>query len=921
MAEPPEKDDTDKFLEFMPSWVNRNTATALIGDTKAKVSFYCNCRPDCCVTAICQICNCSTDIEIAQKLASAVQNAHGCHNDSHEAPGPECSENLPATHTQPVVQCATSRVSSLSKRKRRDELGGGNFMHAKAALDLTQKSQLPATAPPSTSPSPGAQSISQSPATPAMLQAPNPHSAARSTSSSKSGSVTHSSALEAHDVDMSQCNYKVLLQCPGCCETKQNDQPTCLQKAELCASEAGQRYKTQQGVDELWHKFNKPPVSSANRRNNTAEPAFKKGDALLQHMVVHDSKSTGSKRKVRWFLPSAPTVSICKVCWARCAGFYDHKTNSVNQTFKKVASLFNKDITSAQEESTAGDNSSSQGIQAPKATAVLSFLQRYLQEATDLLPESEETEENIPYDVNCADTYTNIAGSRRRVHLDVTSKMDLWDECVADMVDDMKASGQQFTQQQLDAPVSYDYFLKVLGLHYKVIIHKHKNFSQCKECLHYKERLKTQLSVHDRARVKSERAKHYKVVYQERVTYHATRRRAQERPDKWMSIITDAVSKNRTELPRFTRKLTEMSKFQAFKNQLYTVLVHQHKQDSHNKGGAFNFMVPESVVCGGNITAEVIWRTLLKLQDLREVWAENLHVQLDNTIKDNKNHTVLGFLAWLVARGHFHSVTVCFLPVGHTHEDIDAIFGVIVRYLRRFAVTYTYEELMVQVNEALSQKETSWTPSAPCDFVAGTHDWNVFFNKAPTVAKEAPTVAKEAPAAPKVAAKAAKETPVVDDANPNCACLRRLKNFAMQLKPDNVRPHSMTFRKQVLSNGESVVVMDHKHWAHDTENWNEVSEPIFNYMPDLADIRPAKLRPETVKAAKRCKAKEWKCGVDGCPCCGIWPAFCKDGASNPAYFLGKEYIDDAVKGWKSLFESTTSLAAAQSLPSKFALNL
>ena len=41
-------------------------------------------------------------------------------------------------------------------------------------------------------------------------------------------------------------------------------------------------------------------------------------------------------------------------------------------------------------------------------------------------------------------------------------------------------------------------------------------------------------------------------------------------------------------------------------NQLYTVLVHHNKQDLGNKGGAFNYMVDDAVVGGGNVIVEVI---------------------------------------------------------------------------------------------------------------------------------------------------------------------------------------------------------------------------------------------------------------------------------------------------------------------------
>jgi hypothetical protein len=51
-----------------------------------------------------------------------------------------------------------------------------------------------------------------------------------------------------------------------------------------------------------------------------------------------------------------------------------------------------------------------------------------------------------------------------------------------------------------------------------------------------------------------------------------------------------------------------------------------------------------------------------------------LYVQVDSA-SDNKNWTVSGFTEWLVRARIFSRVKVSFLPVGHTHEDIDAAFG------------------------------------------------------------------------------------------------------------------------------------------------------------------------------------------------------------------------------------------------------
>jgi hypothetical protein len=52
-----------------------------------------------------------------------------------------------------------------------------------------------------------------------------------------------------------------------------------------------------------------------------------------------------------------------------------------------------------------------------------------------------------------------------------------------------------------------------------------------------------------------------------------------------------------------------------------------------------------------------------------------LNLQLDNATGDNKNRYVFSFCSLLVHRGVFREVYINFLLVGHTHEDIDAMFG------------------------------------------------------------------------------------------------------------------------------------------------------------------------------------------------------------------------------------------------------
>ena len=60
-----------------------------------------------------------------------------------------------------------------------------------------------------------------------------------------------------------------------------------------------------------------------------------------------------------------------------------------------------------------------------------------------------------------------------------------------------------------------------------------------------------------------------------------------------------------------------------------------------------------------------------------------LLLQLDNTTKSCKGRWLLAWLALLVHSRAFNKILVSFLPVGHTHEDIDQFFSRISKTLRK----------------------------------------------------------------------------------------------------------------------------------------------------------------------------------------------------------------------------------------------
>jgi hypothetical protein len=58
-----------------------------------------------------------------------------------------------------------------------------------------------------------------------------------------------------------------------------------------------------------------------------------------------------------------------------------------------------------------------------------------------------------------------------------------------------------------------------------------------------------------------------------------------------------------------------------------------------------------------------------------------LYLHLDNCWRENKNKYMLGLAHYLVDTGVFTKVKICFLPVGHTHDDCDQMFSCFSRRL------------------------------------------------------------------------------------------------------------------------------------------------------------------------------------------------------------------------------------------------
>ena len=160
----------------------------------------------------------------------------------------------------------------------------------------------------------------------------------------------------------------------------------------------------------------------------------------------------------------------------------------------------------------------------------------------------------------------------------------------------------------------------------------------------------------------------------ERSAYAAKKALGIYEGDKYLSMIIDAADQSDHALPHSATKSHTSDAAWKIKLHLIGVLVHGR--------GSYVYTCPPHLAQGNNITVQALWDTIVKIKTKNGKLPPVLFLQLDNTTKSCKGRYLMAFLALLVEHNVFKKIVLSFLPVGHTHEDIDQFFSCISRTLR-----------------------------------------------------------------------------------------------------------------------------------------------------------------------------------------------------------------------------------------------
>ena len=251
---------------------------------------------------------------------------------------------------------------------------------------------------------------------------------------------------------------------------------------------------------------------------------------------------------------------------------------------------------------------------------------------------------------------------------------------------------QSFCEAINDPPASFSTFRRLMksifGCHLK--FRDKGSFSQCTVCFNLRRKIRQSRNKFDRAAATRLYSKHLLAQWLDRVFYwsqrsmsrqyfsqglHFSKKFSSDLSSSLVTIIQDGMDQSKLRIPRWGYGRMSKDAEKLYRPALHLVAswAHGWKLGIH--------LSCEDMKKNSVTSIEVLCKSLCDILSGCGSMPLGIYLQHDNTYREAKNKYMLNFLLMLQLLGVARVVTMGFLRVSHSHEDVDQAFGQISRLL------------------------------------------------------------------------------------------------------------------------------------------------------------------------------------------------------------------------------------------------
>jgi hypothetical protein len=170
------------------------------------------------------------------------------------------------------------------------------------------------------------------------------------------------------------------------------------------------------------------------------------------------------------------------------------------------------------------------------------------------------------------------------------------------------------------------------------------------------------------------------------------------------SVIMDGCDSGDVDSPLFPHAPKAWDGAAKIDSKYGGILWHGGGKDSEVPSRFYLYNVDNRQTKGANFWCTTFMHNLVQEEQRRLTLSNGkyglppiLYIQADNGSGDLKNYAFMHLAEALVRSGRFLKIKVSFLPVGHTHEDIDACFGRLSQKVRKMGFVVRHFKDCVEV--------------------------------------------------------------------------------------------------------------------------------------------------------------------------------------------------------------------------------